>query len=198
MSSTKSKLTSLQRSLNYLHVDELKTYCKKLELSQKGTKPTLTSRIMHFLKTGEKTETPSYPAVSCAKGRNIPEIKCESLMLKGGYKIDLKTRIFFKSLIGDYFHFTAFGIDWLKEQWMKGKPPTYKKFADMWKKEYAYRQENGSSPKTEWAYIIFVKEYTKNNPHANTKEILSNWQTERLNNKELVDQFFIQHFQESN
>lgn len=72
---TKSKLTSLQHRLNYLHVNELKTYCRKLELSEKGTKLTLTSRIIYFLKTGEKTETPSYPPISCAKGRDIPEIK---------------------------------------------------------------------------------------------------------------------------
>ena len=83
-------------------------------------------------------------------------------MLKGGYKNDLKTRIFFKSIIGDYFHFTAFGIDWLKEQWMKGEPPTYKKFADMWTKEYAYREANGSSQKNRMGvYYICKKIYKK-------------------------------------
>jgi hypothetical protein len=151
----------LEKSLNYLHVAELKDYCNHFNLSIRGKKNALILRIIHFLKTGEKIDVPKYSTVSCAKVRQIIELKPSALMLKGSYKNDLKTRLFFRRLIGDYFHFTAFGIDWLEELWMQGKPPTYQEFADMWKQEYAFRKKNGSTPKAEWAYINLVKRYCK-------------------------------------
>jgi hypothetical protein len=111
-------------------------------------------------------------------------------MLKGGYKNDLKTRIFFREIIGQHFHFTAFGIDWLESRWMDGNPPTYQEFADMWSKEYEFRTAYGSAPKAEWAYINFVKMHSNENPNASRNEILSSWEIERTKHKELVDKFF--------
>lgn len=61
--------------------------------------------------------------------------------------------MFLKKLIGDYFHFTAFGVDWVDERWMDGNPPTYQEFVDMWRAEYKRRQETPANPKEEWAYI---------------------------------------------
>ena len=185
-------LTSPQESLNYLHVKELKEHCASLLLSTKGTKSILISRIIHFIKTGEKIESPKYPSISCAKSNKTFTPHPESLMLKGLYKNDLKTRIFFKNLIGEYFHFTAFGIDWLEERWMEGRPPTYREFAAMWQNEYAYRKENGSTPKDEWAYINFVQRYLKDNPDAKKKDILKHWDIERQRHKDLVEQLMRQ------
>lgn len=183
-------ITTLQNSLYYLHVSELKSYCEKLALSTKGNKIALISRIIYFLKTGEKLEVPRYPAVSLAKVRKTTELMADALMLKGAYRNDLKTRLFFKKLIGAHFHFTAFGIDWLEERWMEGNPPTYQEFADMWQKEYIYRKEHGSTPKEEWAYIRFVKSYLNENLQASRNEILSSWEIERARHKALVDKFF--------
>jgi hypothetical protein len=103
-----------------LHVSELKSYCEKFGLSTKGKKSALISRIVHFIKTGERTEIPGYPAVSCARRHKSHELEPDAVMLKGAYKNDLKTLIFFKKLIGEHFHFTAFGIGWLEERWMQG------------------------------------------------------------------------------
>jgi len=189
MNNNNISLAPLQESLNYLHIKELRDYCASLLLSTKGTKSTLIARIIHFLKTGEKIEVPKYPAISCAKGNKTFTPQPDSLMLKGLYKNDLKTRIFFKNLIGEYFHFTAFGIDWLEERWMEGKPPTYLEFAAMWQKEYAYRKENGSTPKDEWAYINFVQRYLLENPKASKDNILKNWDIERKRHKNLVEKF---------
>lgn len=182
--------TKLLRSLHYLHVSELKNYCKKLDLSTKGKKITLISRIVHFLNTGEEADVFSYPTISCAKGRKLDELKKDTLMLKGAYKNDLKTRIFFEGLIGEHFHFTAFGIDWLEEKWMQGIPPTYQEFADMWQEEYAFRKVNGSTPKEEWAYINFVKQYLSDNPKASREEIIKQWNVKRNEHKNWINKFF--------
>lgn len=187
------EISSLSNSLTYLHVSELKAYCEKLALSSKGTKMTLISRMIHFLKTGEKIELPPYPASSLSRGQKVNALKPDALMLKDAYKNDLKTRLFFKNLIGDFFHFTAFGIDWLEERWRQGNPPTYQEFANMWQKEYAFRKANGSPPKEEWAYINFVKRYLKETPQASRKDILKQWEIERNDHKDRINKLLKDH-----
>lgn len=105
MNNNDINLTTLQESLNYLHVGELKDYCSLLLLSTKGKKLAIIARIIHFLKTGEKIEVQKYPAVSCARASKTVTLQPDGLMLKGSYKNDLKTRLFFKNLMGVFsFH----------------------------------------------------------------------------------------------
>jgi hypothetical protein len=180
----------LQNSLYYLNISQLKNYCDKLTLSTKGKKITLIARILYFLKTSKKIDLAKYPEASMSRGQKNQELKANVLMLKGAYKNDLKARLFFKDLIGEHFHFTAFGIDWLEERWMGGNPPTYQEFADMWQKEYEFRRANGSTPKKEWAYINFVKRYLSTHPKAGYNEILKHWKIERNKHKDLIDEIF--------
>jgi len=182
-------LDSLKESLHYLHVSELRAYCESLNLSIKGKKIDLINRIIHFVKTDEKINLAKYPAISVSKNRTNPVLAPGALMLKGVYKNDLKTRLFFKEIIGQHFHFTAFGVDWLENRWMEGNPPTYQEFADMWGKEYEFRKTYGSTPKEEWAYINFVKRYFNENPHTARNEILARWEIEHTRHKTLVGKF---------
>lgn len=181
------ELQMLQESLYYLHVAELKAWCEELNLSKKGKKIALIQRIFYFYKEGKRVVEPTYPKVSLAEPKGSTTLSPEALMLKGGYKNDLKTRLFFKKLIGEHFHFTAFGIDWLEEAWMKGKPPTYAAFAKMWEEEYALRKKGERKPKEEWAYICFVKKLLKEQPDSTKEEIFDAWHRERLRHKGQVD-----------
>ncbi len=185
MKSIKNNLNTLKEALLFLNVKELREHCSTLNLSIKGQKLCLINRIMHFLATGEKIEMPEYPANSCAKNKKTL-LASNALILKGSYKNDLKTRLFFRSLIGGHFNFTAFGIDWLEERWLAGNPPTYQEFADMWQEEYLSRKINGSTPKQEWAFINFVKQYSLNHPNARQKEIIEAWKAERDSRKKYV------------
>jgi hypothetical protein len=187
MNNYKLELSNLQNSMNYLHVRELKAYCEKFGLSLKGKKSTLIYRVIHFLKTGEKLEIAKYPINSISKSNKDYTPKPRDLILKGLYKNDLKTRLFFKSIIGQHFHFTAFGVDWLEQRWIDGNPPTYQEFANMWSKEYVLRKTNGSNPKAEWAYITFVKNYLAKHAQVSRTELLKQWELERLRHKSLVD-----------
>ncbi|GAB4238227.1 MAG: hypothetical protein Tsb0021_18010 [Chlamydiales bacterium] len=185
-SKTLQKLTELENSLLFLHVRELKEIARKLSLIDQGNKKRIIFRICHFLLTGEKLTIPKYPKESCAqRGKTYP-VTQDGLMIKGGYKNDLKNRLFFKHLIGPHFHFTAFGIDWLNEQWLKGTPPTYLEFAKMWENEYARRKEISVSPKEEWAYINFVQNFLKQHPSASQENINQSWQAEREKHKAKV------------
>lgn len=176
----------------FLHVSELRSLAEACHLSKKGGKRFLIERILHFLKTGEKQELPSYPAVSLAKGSLEEPITAKSQMLRGRYKNDLKNRLFFKKLIGPHFHFTAFGIDWLEDRWLKGQPPTYQEYAEMWTQEMAFRKTKGSLPKDEWAYIRFVKNYLLKDAKAGRSDLLKNWEEERILHKKWIDSFLNQ------
>lgn len=112
-----------------MHVQDLKEIAEKLSIPNNGTKLKLIARIIYFVQTGAVIKEPKVPVASCAqKGVQYP-LAPNTVMLKGAYKNDLKTRLFFKNLIGEHFHFTAFGIDWLNDCWMAGDPPSYGAFA---------------------------------------------------------------------
>lgn len=183
-----NKLIELEKSLLFLHVKELREIACDLSIVDKGNKKNIIFRICHFLLTGEKLTLPKFPKESCAQRGKIYPISKDGLMLKGVYKNDLKNRLFFKGLIGPHFHFTAFGIDWLNERWLKGDPPTYLEFVKIWENEYEKRKVISASPKEEWAYINFVQNFLKYNPLASQESINKSWQTERDKHKAKVHQ----------
>lgn len=178
-----NQLIEIKKSLLFLHVKELKEIAINLSLSDRGTKMIVILRILHFLETGQKLTAPKFPKESCAQKGETYRMDEDGLMLKGAYKNDLKTRIFFKGLIGSHFHFTAFGIDWLNEKWMQGRPPTYRQFAQMWEEEYQRRKKTPNTPKEEWAYINFVQNFLLKFPLANRKSINDGWENERKKHK---------------
>lgn len=183
--------TELKNSLLFLHVGELKELAAKLSLVDKGNKRAIIMRILHFVATGQKLTAPKYPTTSCAKRGQVYPLHPNTLMLKGAYKNDLKTRLFFKQLVGDHFHFTAFGIDWLQDRWMDGNPPTYQEFAKMWQEEHAKRETHPAAPKEEWAYINFVKKYLARSPGVSRERMNHAWECERHKHKAKVEEFFL-------
>jgi len=123
--------SDLKESLFFLNIKELKELCVKLSLAFKGKKIELINRIVHFVEHVEKLITPKFPQnVYAKKGTNY-DLSPNAYILKNAYKNDLKTRMFFKNIIGDHFHFTAYGQDWINYRWLNGNPPTYQEFADM-------------------------------------------------------------------
>lgn len=189
----KSEINNLKISLNFLHVSELKGICNKLQLSEKGKKLELIFRIIRFLETGEKLINLPFPKISCASSKQIYELAVDALMLKGAYKNNLKTKLFFKKLIGEHFHFTAFGVDWLNERWMDSNPPTYKEFAIMWQKEMIRRKTSLAEPKAEWAYINFLQDFYKEHPESPREKATEAWEQTRTKHKNYIDKILEKH-----
>jgi hypothetical protein len=172
---SQAKQLLLADALYYLKMKELRKACVLLSLPSNGKKIELITRITTFLKTGKITQLPSMPANSQAKNHAAQPLKADALVLYGGYKNDAKTRAFFKALIGPHFHFTAFGIDWLNEQWFNGTPPTYQAFADYWVQETQRRKHTKVAPKDEWKLINFLQQMQKSGAHLSQKELMSQW-----------------------
>ena len=176
----------LKDSFNYLKMHELKALINHFALESKGKKSELIDCLLHYLYTGKKLKFKKIPEASFANPRTIYPLAPKILMLKGAYKNDLKTRLFFKKLIGEHFHFTAYGLDWLNERWQKGKPPTYRQFADMWQKEYIERKNKRVAPKEEWAYISFVQKLLNCFPDSSRTEIMTAWKNERIKHRDFI------------
>ncbi len=170
----------LQEWLSYMHVAELKDELKALNLSTKAfNKKELIERLVHYAKTGKELPHKQIPEISKAKSKTT-KLEPQSLILYGTYKNDLATRQFFKKIIGDHFHFTASGIDWLREKWLLGNPPTYAEFAKEWQTEYERNKIHKKAPKQEWAFIRFSQKFIKENPNTSKQELIEQWDKERL------------------
>ena len=190
---SKKAVIELEEALSHMHVSELKTTLERLQLSTKAfNKEELINRLAHYAATGKELKPMTIPLSSRAKkGVSYPLDK-NTPMLHGSYKNDLKTRLFFKSIIGDHFHFTAQGIDWLRTQWLQSKTPTYNEFAQEWMAEYKRNQQEKRAPKREWAYIRFTQKHLKSYPDASKKELLDAWNNQRKIYLEFITNFFKQ------
>lgn len=72
-------------------------------------------------------------------------------------------------------YFTAFGIDWIKNRWLQGDPPTYQEFAKFWQQEYIRRKKVKSTSKEEWAYITFLQQVKEQYPDITKEKMLAMW-----------------------
>lgn len=140
---------ALFESFYVLTMDQLRTLCKHFELTYTGKKVFLIECLKQYLLTGAHVKPQAYPAASCAQKGEKAELLPDAFILFGSYKNDLKTRLFMKKLVGDRFHFTAAGIDWMHERWAQGKPPTYGEFAVWWQTEGQLQRPL----KKEWAFF---------------------------------------------
>lgn len=173
-------------ALLYLNMSELKNICLHFKLPTQSEKIKLIESIKVYLTTGSITEQEQIPAISKAKPKTTYPLAPETMILKGSFKNDLKTRIFLKTLIGDHFHYTAYGIDWIKNNWVQGTPPTYAQFANYWQEEYLARQITKAPMKAEWAYLNFLDRYQKQHPTASKTQAIAAWKIERAAQVEKV------------
>lgn len=173
-------LQNLETALNYMLMGELKAVCAHYNITCFGKKGEIIKQILHFVKSGKNLTPQSIPEVSKAKKGTTYSLHPNAPILMGSYKNDENTRNFMKKLIGEHFHFTSFGQDWIKDRWLSGKPPTYQEFADFWQKEYATRKQKPARPKKEWAYLNFTQRYLRDVPDASRKEIAEAWKKERI------------------
>jgi hypothetical protein len=171
----KHDLETLSEALYFMKIAELKKACLFLSLSEEGNKNEMIERIIIFITTGRIEKPQPMPSQSLAKNYPLQSLSSNSLMLYGGYKNDLQTRVFFKHLIGLQFHFTAYGIDWLNDRWLKGNPPTYQEFANYWIEETNRRKKIKTDPKKEWAFIRFMQHMNEVMPDASREQLMQEW-----------------------
>ncbi len=176
---SKQQQEELFNDMYLLKMNELRSLCEYLGIPKTGKKGFLIDLIKQYLLTGEVLKPTLIPNISRAPKGMHSELRSDALILYGLYKNDLRTRLFMKTLVGKHFHFTAFGQDWIRERWEKGKPPTYQEFADMWQAEYLAGKNKKRSPKKEWAFLNFGLAYHNAHPEASKQEIMELWKAKQ-------------------
>lgn len=176
---SQTEIDQLRISLLYMNMTELRYVSRFLHLPPNYTKLNLIERILLYVSSGIRSEQPRIPDVSRGTSKKSEPLMPHEKMLYGIYKNDAKTRLFFKQIIGEDFHFTAFGIDWLKDRWMQGNPPRYQEFADYWRAESQRRNVTKEQPKEEWAYLNYAQDFLRANPNASHAQIIAAWKNER-------------------
>jgi hypothetical protein len=182
----KHDLATLSEALYFMKIAELKKACLFLSLPEAGNKNEMIERILMFVTTGQIKKPQAMPSQSLAKNYPFQSLSPHSLMLYGGYKNDLQTRMFFKKLVGPEFHFTAYGIDWLNDCWFKGNPPTYQEFANYWIEETNRRKKIKVEPKIEWAFIRFMQHMNEAMPQASRAKLMQEWKKVQAKKVSLV------------
>src|ERR1700736_1709695 len=130
----------LRIALNHMNMKELKLACRSLGIRPTGRKGEVINEILRLVRRTKKSIAKSIPHNCQARPERSYPLKKQTSILCGSYKNNDATRDFLKSLVGPHFHFTAFGQDWIRSRWMKGKPPTYAEFARAWQQEYLRRR----------------------------------------------------------
>lgn len=187
------KMEELKKDIYFLNMGELKKLSRLLNLSEVGKKKDLIQRILIFLETGKVFKARVIPEDSKAKWGVSYPLSSETLILYGNYKNDHATRLFMKTLVGDHFHFTARGQDWIKERWLEGKPPTYAEFAAFW--SHQYENQKKGPPKQEWAYLNFVQGYVHKFPKSKKPEIMEAWKKTREEKVQRVNTILQQYIE---
>lgn len=176
---TKADQKKFQESIYYLKVDELKRVCGRLGLAQTGSKAELIQSVFKFYGLKEKTLLPK------SFEKYAGKLSQETHILPGYYSNGQKSREIFKQLIGDHFHFTTYGMNWIKSQWVDEKYPTYKQFARFWQSEYDRRKSGESFKSADTnARVRFFR--AKKGLGLSKDELEALWQKERKRNKAIV------------
>ena len=86
-------------ALHYLKIGELKKICSHMELNTIGKKELLIDRVFQVVKYGKYEKEKKIPEISYAKPHVKYDMDLDSLMLKGAYRHNAKSRILFHLII---------------------------------------------------------------------------------------------------
>jgi hypothetical protein len=182
-------MSVLRTALNHMNMNELKGACQMLGIIPAGKKGDIIRGISSFVRNGKKPTAQTIPRNCRTHPKGVFPLKPQTPIPFGSFKNNDVTREFLKSLVGQHFHFTAFGQYWIRNRWMKGKPPTYAEFARAWQKEYLRRRAlQTARPKKEWAYLNFVQRFVKKSPTTSLNELANEWKKLRASQAALAKQ----------
>jgi len=157
----------------YWYLNELVAFCRQHGLATSGQKLDLVARIEGYLRGERDAETHS----ERTRKRSAAAIRSGPITLDTAvtddYKCDAETRVFFKSMIGKHFHFTAHLQQFRREQQRMGVRLTYGDLVREWVAEYERRKDPNyrSSIARSWEYNQFVRDFMGDKPRNTGKEI---------------------------
>ncbi len=143
----------------YWYLQELVAFARAHEIPASGPKDELLRRIDLFLRTGRRPKTRA--ASAPRRGAKRPGPLTVRTVVGDDFRCDAGTRAFFKSVIGEHFHFTAHLQQFRRERIGRGERLTYGDLAREWIAEHERRKDKNykSELSRSWEYITFVRAF---------------------------------------
>ncbi|MCK5475273.1 MAG: cytoplasmic protein [Candidatus Pacebacteria bacterium] len=156
----------------YWMKEELVSFCREIGISCSGGKIEITGRIVEYLKTG-KIENKKRKIKKCIQRmpKNINDI------IPDNYSSSQLFREYFRSIIGQHFHFTAY-----MATYMKDRPEiTFKEYADEWQAEYERRKNKNYHSKImkSCEYNQYTRDFFKDNPNKTRADAIKYWKIKK-------------------
>ncbi|NRA69161.1 MAG: hypothetical protein HRU19_32120 [Pseudobacteriovorax sp.] len=178
---SKKRWDQLVDGIYYLKVDELVQIASHLGLHVHGRKQQLIDGILRFYQLGTVPKPPAPKPNKKAQPAANPEV----YIIQGTYTNGPASRKKLKKIIGDHFHFTTYGMDWIRDRWAEGHSPTWEEFARFWQSEYQRRKDGGEfSSKQTNARVRFFRE--QKGQGLTKEELNAAWEERRQNKLNLV------------
>ncbi len=134
---------ALCTSIYYLKVEELGQICAALTVSPRGAKGTLAKRILNAVGVADEDGRAISTGRETRFSRYTGELDPETHILPGHYTNGPKMRAKLRTMIGDHFSFTNYGMEWIRERWLEESYPSFTEFASFWQGEYNRRRAGG-------------------------------------------------------
>jgi hypothetical protein len=152
---------------------ELIDFCRLHQLKATGSKLEMTSRIVHWLQTGQVPVEP----VASKRRDTTPSLVAMDALITENYTSGEDVRAFFKSVIGPHFRFTVGFMKFCKEN------PT-KTFGDAvryWEDEHQGKRDNlgRSEIAPQFEYNQYIRDFRADNPGTTLKEAIACWKEKR-------------------
>ena len=156
----------------YWYKKELVEFCKQNKLKTTGRKPELTERISYFLQNGcppktNNLKSPTNKKTIQALPRSIDEPIPENYTSSELY------RAYFKSIIGDHFHFTAYMMKYIKNN----PGITFRQYTNEWQAEHERRKDKNYKPDImkSCEYNQYIRDFFIDNKDRSLKDAIECW-----------------------
>ena len=152
--------------------EELVTFCREIGINSSGGKIDIANKIEVYLRTGKIERKRTSKIGKTKKGiQKIPENINDAI--PDNYTSSQLFREYFKSIIGQHFHFTAYMAKYIKDH----PGITFKEYADEWCAEYERRKNKNYQPKImkSCEYNQYMRDFFKDNPDRTRADAIKYW-----------------------
>ncbi|MDX5422186.1 MAG: SAP domain-containing protein [Hymenobacteraceae bacterium] len=148
---------------------ELQQFCREQGLPATGAKAELAERIVYFLKTG-KARPVEASKRAAPKQRLSPTL---DTLITENYRNTEVNRRFFKSVIGEHFHFTTNFMRFCREN--VGK--TFSDAVQEWHREHTLKKDKGYQAEIgpQFEYNRYIRDFMADNPGSPLTTAIRCW-----------------------
>ena len=151
----------------YYLKEELTVFCRENGLPTSGGKVEITSRIAHFLKSGEIIQ----PIKKDRAAKSIIGVLMESTTIEADFVCSEVHRAFFKTKVGNQFSFNVAFQKWLKAN--SGK--TYAQAVDAYYQILEDKKKAKTTIDKQFEYNTYIRAFFEDNENLSLQDAIVCW-----------------------